>query len=260
MDTFGQDLRFALRTLRGSPRSHSWPWPRWPWASAPTSRSSAWCRRSCCARCPIPRPTASWSPRTSIPDFEGPGGPQPVLRRRGLLGVEPVRRALRRGRGAAAGRGGHQALLPLLGGAALGRTFRPEEDGQALAVISHSLWQRRYAGRQDVLGKTIELADRPYTIVGVMPPAFEYPDRRFEVWSTMGAAMSRNPEQLRNRALRIFGAVLLRKPDVPAASAALRRPPSPPLSRRSIPTRTPASPSGCSRWPTGCSVACGGRC
>ncbi len=57
----------------------------------------------------------------------------------------------------------------------LGRTFRPEEDqpGRAgVAVLSHSLWQRRFAGDPAIAGKTIRLRDRPYTGVGVLPPAF----------------------------------------------------------------------------------------
>jgi putative ABC transport system permease protein len=110
-------------------------------------------------------------------------------------------------------------FFPMLGEAAIGRTFRPEEDAQPLAVISHSLWQRRYGGVPEVLGRTIELVDRPYTIVGVMGPDFEYPGRAFEVWSPMGSAMDRAPEQLTNRGLRIFRAVLLRRADVTAAAA-----------------------------------------
>ncbi len=219
MDTFGQDLRFALRTLRGS--------PSFALVAVATlalgigANVALFSMVQAVLLRPLPYPAADrlMVARTSIPDFE-----DLVARSRSFEDAAcwaSNRYEVRFGADAEPLLGAvvTRRFFPLLGGAALGRTFRPEEDGQALAVISHSLWQRRYAGRQDVLGKTIELAGRPYTIVGVMPPAFEYPDRRFEVWSTMGAAMSRNPEQLRNRALRIFGAVLLRKPDVPAASA-----------------------------------------
>jgi putative ABC transport system permease protein len=67
-------------------------------------------------------------------------------------------------------------LFPLLGvEAAVGRTFRPDEDqpGRAnFALLSHSLWQRRFAGDPGIAGKTIRLRDQPFIVVGVLPPAF----------------------------------------------------------------------------------------
>jgi putative ABC transport system permease protein len=60
----------------------------------------------------------------------------------------------------------------------LGRTFRPEEDTAAselVVVLGHSLWQRRFAGDPSVLGKTITLDSQPATIVGVLPPDFDFP-------------------------------------------------------------------------------------
>jgi putative ABC transport system permease protein len=110
-------------------------------------------------------------------------------------------------------------FFPLLGQPSLGRPFRPGEDGEPLAVISHGLWQRRFGGSADVLGRSIDLADRAHTIVGVMPPEFEYPGRGFEVWSALGSAMRRTPEQGQNRSLRIFRAVLKRKPGLTAGAA-----------------------------------------
>ena len=60
--------------------------------------------------------------------------------------------------------------------AVLGRTFatmdRPESGGSPVAVISHRLWQRRFAGRTDVLGAPISVDQRSYTIIGVTPPQF----------------------------------------------------------------------------------------
>jgi putative ABC transport system permease protein len=62
--------------------------------------------------------------------------------------------------------------------AAQGRTFAPEEDQRqsGVAVISHDLWMRRFNGGA-VLGQPLVLDRRPYTIVGVMPPSFEFPRR-----------------------------------------------------------------------------------
>ncbi len=58
-----------------------------------------------------------------------------------------------------------------------GRSFLAEEnrpDGPPVAMISYSLWQRRFGGSPDWLGKTIELDSEPYTLVGVLPPRFLY--------------------------------------------------------------------------------------
>ena len=61
----------------------------------------------------------------------------------------------------------------------LGRALLPGEDtpqGAKVAVISHSLWQRRYAGDPKVLGQTLRVNGQPFTIVGVMPEGYRYPD------------------------------------------------------------------------------------
>jgi putative ABC transport system permease protein len=61
----------------------------------------------------------------------------------------------------------------------LGRTFLPGEDQpgrEAVAIISHALWQRRFGGDPAVSGRPVSIDGRAYTIVGVMPPAFQFPD------------------------------------------------------------------------------------
>jgi macrolide transport system ATP-binding/permease protein len=58
----------------------------------------------------------------------------------------------------------------------LGRSFLPEEDGQAggraVAVISHAFWRSQFGGTPDVLGKTVTLNNLPVDIVGVAPEGF----------------------------------------------------------------------------------------
>src|SRR5262245_19822555 len=61
---------------------------------------------------------------------------------------------------------------------ALGRGFLPHEDqpgAESLAVISHSLWRRRFGGAPDVVGKRLMVDARAVTVIGVMPPGFEHP-------------------------------------------------------------------------------------
>jgi putative ABC transport system permease protein len=72
-------------------------------------------------------------------------------------------------------------FFPLLGiEPMLGRVMRPEEfgpRGERVLVISHGLWQRRFGGDKDVLGKKVALDDEPYTIIGVMPSRFWFEGR-----------------------------------------------------------------------------------
>ncbi len=61
----------------------------------------------------------------------------------------------------------------------LGRTFTAEEDrpGQALVVVlSHRLWKSRFGGDPSVVGSTIHLSGLPYTVIGVMPADFTFPN------------------------------------------------------------------------------------
>jgi putative ABC transport system permease protein len=57
----------------------------------------------------------------------------------------------------------------------LGRTFAPDEDQPGkdkVVVLSHGLWQRRFGGETDIVGRTIQLNDQSYTVIGVLPPRF----------------------------------------------------------------------------------------
>jgi predicted permease len=57
----------------------------------------------------------------------------------------------------------------------LGREFRWEEDvagGPPLAMLSYALWQRDFAGKPEIIGKTINLRGAPYSVIAVLPPGF----------------------------------------------------------------------------------------
>lgn len=67
----------------------------------------------------------------------------------------------------------------------LGRTFRAEEsnpDRSAVVVLDHALWRARYGGDPDIVGRTIRIDYRPYTVVGVMPADFRPLEARFRLW------------------------------------------------------------------------------
>jgi predicted permease len=68
----------------------------------------------------------------------------------------------------------------------LGRAFTRADDktgAEDVLVISHGLWQRRYGGSPDAIGRRVTLSERPFTIAGVMPPDVDYPAGT-EVWRT----------------------------------------------------------------------------
>ena len=60
-----------------------------------------------------------------------------------------------------------------------GRAFTAQEDtpgNNNVAILSYSLWQRRFGGNPNVVGQSISLDSNPTTIVGIMPPDFDFPD------------------------------------------------------------------------------------
>jgi len=68
--------------------------------------------------------------------------------------------------------------------ARLGRTFSQSDvNGPSIVVIGYSLWQRRFGGSSEVLGRAISLNAKPYLIIGVMPPGFEFQDKDAELWT-----------------------------------------------------------------------------
>jgi predicted permease len=71
------------------------------------------------------------------------------------------------------------SALPLLGAAPeVGRNFADEEDrygANRVVLLSHELWQSHYAGDPGIVGNTIRLDEKPYTVIGIMPPSFRFP-------------------------------------------------------------------------------------
>jgi putative ABC transport system permease protein len=78
-------------------------------------------------------------------------------------------------------------MLPTLGiQPALGRNYTASEDqpsGNATVILSWGLWKRRYGGNPAIVGQTILLAAKPYTVIGVMPAWFALPDQGVQLWT-----------------------------------------------------------------------------
>src|SRR3984957_9859238 len=77
-----------------------------------------------------------------------------------------------------AARGDERVFATLQSTPVLGRAIGADDNRPGhnrVAVISHSLWHSMFAGRTDILERSIQLDGASYKIIGVMPPSFQYP-------------------------------------------------------------------------------------
>src|SRR6266699_1680847 len=68
-----------------------------------------------------------------------------------------------------------------------GRNFSKEEDtpkGPRAVILGHGIWQSRFGGDPDVLGRAITLNKQSYTVVGILPASFQFPER-FQLWTPL---------------------------------------------------------------------------
>src|SRR5947199_1876627 len=69
---------------------------------------------------------------------------------------------------------------------AMGRSFTATDDqpsANATVLLSWGLWKRRFGGNPAVLNQTIHLDAKPYTVIGVMPSWFRYPEQSVQLWT-----------------------------------------------------------------------------
>jgi putative ABC transport system permease protein len=71
----------------------------------------------------------------------------------------------------------------------LGRVLLPEEDkpgADPVVVVGYGLWVRRFGGDPGLIGRAISLNGKNYTVVGIMPPHFQFPFKEIELWEPAG--------------------------------------------------------------------------
>ena len=116
-------------------------------------------------------------------------------------------------------------LLPLLGvQPEIGRFFVPEEERAQVIILSDDLWRRRFGARPEIIGQTIRASGLDYTVVGVMPPGFNFPlrlatdlrvpSRQMGFWMTI-----REDQRQISRANTSCNAILRLKPGADIAQA-----------------------------------------
>ena len=106
-----------------------------------------------------------------------------------------------------------------------GRLFQPQDEQaghEAVVVVSNTLWQRRFGSDPALIGKPITLDGANYTVVGIAPEGFQYPNKT-ELWlPPLKLAPEMNPDQdvTENRRMGYLYSVALLKPGVTVDQAA----------------------------------------
>lgn len=103
--------------------------------------------------------------------------------------------------------------------AAIGRTFVESDDSTdgSAAVLTWNLFERRFGGDRSIIGRQIHLDGKPYTVVGVLPKWFIFPDVRIQLWTPFKAGLP--PSLLAHHDFHFALVVARLRPDVSLASA-----------------------------------------
>src|SRR6476646_5767630 len=103
-----------------------------------------------------------------------------------------------------------------------GRVFTPEEDkpgGANVAVLTHTFWQKRFGGDQNILGQSVTLNGAVFTIVGVMPPTLKFPFIQTQVFLPRVFEQEGLPPEIIERGTGFLTMLARMKPGVTLAQA-----------------------------------------
>jgi putative ABC transport system permease protein len=102
---------------------------------------------------------------------------------------------------------------------ARGRVFTADEETfgkHHVVILSENLWQRRFGGDPGIIGQTMMLNGEPYTIIGVMPRSFQFPDPTVALWTPLAVADGAENSTRGNYWLGVVGRL---KPEVSPVQA-----------------------------------------
>lgn len=100
-----------------------------------------------------------------------------------------------------------------------GRIFTPEEEifgRHHVVILSDALWKGRFAADPSIVGQSMMLNGEPFTIIGVMPRSFQFPDQRIALWAPLAIADGSENSTRGNYWLGVIGRL---KPGVEPAAA-----------------------------------------
>jgi putative ABC transport system permease protein len=103
---------------------------------------------------------------------------------------------------------------------ALGRLFHEDDDrpgAPKTAILSDGLWHSAFGGDRAVVGRSVEINDEKYEVIGIMPPRFRFPNNTSDVWAPVGTAYG--PDELVKRGRHNWMVVGRLKPGVTVARA-----------------------------------------
>jgi len=101
----------------------------------------------------------------------------------------------------------------------LGRVFGPDAERwgtHRVVVLSDALWQQRFGADRHVIGRTVALDDEPFTVIGVMPPGFQFPSPRTQIWTPIAYPPGDPMDTRSNHFVNILGRL---KPGIGASQA-----------------------------------------
>ena len=106
-----------------------------------------------------------------------------------------------------------------------GRLFIPQDEQaghESVVIVSDTLWHRRFGSDPSLVGKPITLDGRNYTVIGIAPPGFQYPDKT-ELWVPplkLVPELYLNQDVTQTRGMGYLAAIALLKPGVSLPQAA----------------------------------------
>ncbi len=91
--------------------------------------------------------------------------------------------------------------------ALVGRTFTPGELRDPVVILGYGLWTSEFGSDRGVIGRSVSLDGRPFTVVGVMPRGFHFPDEDTQLWAPVGEWFRTSPAAETDRHMFFFNAV-----------------------------------------------------
>src|SRR5881275_3438561 len=96
----------------------------------------------------------------------------------------------------------------------IGHAFTAADERTPLALLSHGLWVTSFGRDPGILGRSISLDGRSFTVIGVMPAGLQFPSEDVQVWTPMGEFLSQNPQVETDRGVHFLNAVARLAPGV----------------------------------------------
>jgi putative ABC transport system permease protein len=101
----------------------------------------------------------------------------------------------------------------------IGRPFTTAQDRDPVALLGYGLWATSFGSDPAILGRSIALDGKSYTVIGVMPAGFHFPDDDIQVWTPVGGILAEEPQALSNRGFHALNAVARLAPQATTAQA-----------------------------------------